>query len=231
MPHILIIEDDLDIRELISTQLEQNGFHVVQARSGNEAIKKLSSYPFELIILDLMMNDGNGFDVLHYLHEINSPILVIVISAKGETQDTIHTLGLGADDYIKKPFSPLELVARVQALLRRNNRTKAINSTAEIKLNQFILDIDNQTLKHNNKQSSLTEIECELFHLFMTNPDRILTRKQIYQHIWKHEYVDNNTLNVYINRIRTILNDTTVDEMNYLQTVHGIGYRFSGDGR
>ena len=231
MTQILIVEDDLDIRELIYKQLEQNGFHVDQAHSGNEAIKKLSSYPFDLMILDLMMGDGNGFDVLHYLHKINSPILVIVISAKGETQDTIHTLGLGADDYIKKPFSPLELVARVQALLRRNNRINSNVPKTIIKLNQFILDIDNQTLKHNNMQSSLTEIECELFHLFMTNPDRILTRKQIYQHIWKHENVDNNTLNVYINRIRTILSDTTIDGTNHLQTVHGIGYRFSGDGR
>ncbi|WP_256759477.1 response regulator transcription factor [Cohnella sp. WQ 127256] len=229
MSQILIVDDEPTIRELIRIHLERADMEIIEAESGRQAIERIQEHPIELMILDLMMDDGNGFEVLHYLRKTSSQLLVIALSARREVQDKVDTLGLGADDYITKPFSPMELVARVQAQLRRYNSLTSQQSEL-IRLNNLVLDVDNLVLDNDGVQHQLTEIECELLQLFMTNPDRTLTRKHIYQHIWKHENIDNNNLNVFINRLRTMLEDTA-DSPIHLHSIRGIGYRFSGDGR
>ncbi|WP_239618888.1 response regulator transcription factor [Cohnella mopanensis] len=229
MIQILIVDDEPEIRSLIRIHLERAGLQIIEAESGRQAIGLIQERPIELMILDLMMDDGNGFEVLQYLRKTSSKTLVIALSARREVQDKVDTLGLGADDYITKPFSPMELVARVQAQLRRYSSHDSHPSKV-VRLNNLVLDVDNLVLHNGGIQHLLTEIECQLLQLFMTNPDRTLTRRHIYQHIWKHDNIDNNNLSVFINRLRTMLGDSA-DSPIHLHTMRGIGYRFSGDGR
>jgi len=229
MHQILVVDDEPDIRSLIRIHLERTGLQVIEAESGRQAIERLKESHVKLMILDLMMDDGNGFEVLHHLHEKNANTLVIALSAKREVQDKIDTLGLGADDYLTKPFSPLELLARVQAQLRRHHPLPDQQSET-VQLNSLVLDIKNLVLHNRGKQHVLTPYECELLQLFMKNPDRVLTKRDIYQHVWKHNNYDDNNLSVFISRLRAILDDSA-DSPRHLRTVRGVGYRFSGDGR
>lgn len=209
--------------------LEQAQFKVLEASSGRQAVQCLQGNKIELLILDLMMDDGNGFEVLHYLREDNAGPLVIVLSARQDVQDKILTLGLGADDYVTKPFSPIELVARVQAQLRRH-RPNTTFPAKVVRLNKFELDIDNYTLLSDEKLFHVTPVECKLLECFMQNPDRVLTKREIYMHVWNHENFDANNLSVFISKLRSIL-EPAKGSPRFIQSIRGIGYRFSGDGQ
>ncbi|WP_281284904.1 response regulator transcription factor [Cohnella terricola] len=224
-----MVDDEPGIRQLIRMHLEQAELQVIEASSGRQAIQYLQEYAIELVILDLMMDDGNGFEVLQYLRDANMESLVIVLSARREVQDKILTLGLGADDYVTKPFSPVELVARVQAQLRRH-RPHSSFPTKILRLNKLVLDIDNYFLRYDGKSFSLTPVECRLLELFMQNPDRVLTKREIYKRVWNHENFDDNNLSVFISRLRSIL-EPTEGSPHYFHTIRGIGYKFSGDGQ
>lgn len=229
MNNILIVDDEKEIRQLIRLHLEQAKLNVFEANSGNQAFQYIKEFSISLIILDLMMEEGTGLEVLNFLKEERNGPLVIVLSAKSELKDKINTLGLGADDYVTKPFSPIELVARVQAQLRRH-RPNSSYLGAIVRLNKFELDVDNLTLKNGNKSFSLTPVECSLLEFFMQNPDRVLTKREIYKQVWKHENFDGNNLSVYISKLRNIL-EPDVDSPHYLHSIRGIGYKFSGDGQ
>lgn len=226
---ILIVDNEPEIRKLIRIHLEQAQLKILEASSGRQAIQCLQENNVELLILDLMMNDGDGFEVLHYLQEINGGPLVIVLSARQEIQDKILTLGLGADDYVTKPFSPIELVARVQAQLRRH-RPHSIFPAKILRLNKLELDIDNYILRNNGEVFHVTPVECKLLEFFMQNPDRVLTKRELYKQVWNHENFDNNNLSVFISKLRNIL-EPTKDSPHYIHNIRGIGYRFSGDGQ
>jgi len=229
MYRILIVDDEPDIRSLIRIHLERAGLQTVQAVSGRQAIEQLQKHPIALMILDLMMDDGNGFEVLQHLRNNRSQTLVVALSARREVDDKVETLGLGADDYVTKPFSPMELIARVQAQLRRHSSTLP-HPSETIRVNKLMLDVDNLVLSNDGVKHTLTEVECQLLKLFMKNPDRILTKRDIYHQVWKHENYDDNNLSVFVNRLRTMLGDTAHPPV-HLHTVRGVGYRFSGDGR
>nr|WP_281278202.1 response regulator transcription factor [Paenibacillus anaericanus] len=221
-----MVDDELEIRQLIRMHLEQAEFKVLEASSGRQAIQCLQENTIELLILDLMMDDGNGFEVLQYLRETNARSLVIALSARREVQDKTLTLGLGADDYVTKPFSPVELVARVQAQIRRHRPLPV----KVLRLNKLELDIDNYVLRNDGKSFPVTMVECRLLEMFMQNPDRVLTKGEIYKQVWNHEYFDDNNLSVFISRLRSIL-EPTEGSPPYINTIRGIGYRFSGDGQ
>lgn len=223
------MDDEPDIRKLIRMHLEQANLSVIEASSGQQAIQLLQKNNIELMILDLMMDDGTGFEVLHYLQEATATPVVIALSARREIQDKILTLGLGADDYVTKPFSPMELVARVQAQLRRHN-SPSFHPAKFLRLNKFVLDIENYVLQNDGKSFPVTPVECRLLELFMQNPDRVLSKREIYKQVWNHENFDNNNLSVYISKLRSIL-EPTEDSPHYLHSIRGIGYRFSGDGQ
>lgn len=228
MDRILLIDDEPEIRTLIRIHMERAGFQIIEAESGRQAIERMNEQHFELMILDLMMDDGNGFDVLRYLHEKSLETIVIALSARREVQDKITTLGLGAVDYVTKPFSPLELLARVQAQLRRQ-RPKSTHQSELVRLNKLVLDVDNLVLQNDESNPhELTPVECELLKLFMQNPDRVLTKREIYRQIWQHENYDDNNLSVFISRLRKIL-ESLSGSQHTLHTVRGVGYRFSGD--
>ncbi|WDL95931.1 response regulator transcription factor [Alicyclobacillus sp. ALC3] len=228
MHHILVVDDEPEIRTLVRKHLEQAGWHVVEAASGRQAVEQMQKYRIELLILDLMMDDLNGFDVLQLIRRSDSDTPVIVLSARGDIPDKVDTLDLGADDFMTKPFSPMELVARVQAHLRRHRRHSSDQSEV-IRLSALVLDVDNRLLHNNGKRSPLTDVECRLLQLFMRNPDRVLTKREIYQHVWNHENFDSNNLSVFISRLRSLLGDASESPL-HLQSVRGVGYRFSGDG-
>ncbi|GGD96390.1 putative transcriptional regulatory protein YcbL [Paenibacillus nasutitermitis] len=209
--------------------VEQAGLQVIEASSGRQAIQCLQEYTIELVILDLMMDDGNGFEVLHYLRETHAGPLVIALSARREVEDKILTLGLGADDYVTKPFSPVELVARMQAQLRRH-RPHSSYPAKVLRLNKLVLDIDNYILRNDGKSFPVTPVECRLLEMFMQNPDRVLTKREIYKQVWNHENFDDNNLSVFISKLRSIL-EPSEDSLHYLHSIRGIGYRFSGDGQ
>jgi len=227
---ILLVDDEPEIRALIRMHLQRVGFDVLEAETGRQALEQLRKHSIDLIILDLMLDDDmTGVEVLQYFRQGNSEPLVLVLSARGNVQDKVDMLGLGADDYITKPFSPIELVARVQAQFRRH-RSHPYRQAEEIHVNDLVLHVDNLLLQSADKQNSLTEIECRLLQLFMRNPDRILTKREIYKHVWNHENYDSNNLSVFISRLRTLLGDTT-ESSAHLKSIRGVGYRFSGDGR
>jgi DNA-binding response OmpR family regulator len=229
MGQILIVDNEPDIRQLIRMHMEQAQLHVIEASSGRQAVQCLQDNHIELVILDLMMDDGDGFEVLHYLRESNAGPLVIVLSARQEVQDKILTLGLGADDHVTKPFSPMELVARVQAQLRRH-RPHAAYPAKIVRLNKLELDIDNYMLRNNGELFHVTPVECRLLEFLMENPDRVLTKREIYKQVWHHENFDDNNLSVFISKLRSIL-EPAKHSPTYLHSIRGIGYRFSGDGQ
>lgn len=224
MNQILIVDDESSIRQLIRLHLENAHLNVMEAASGQEAIGQLQQKPFDMIILDLMMANGDGFEVLHYLKEKHLQPLVIVLSARREVEDKITVLGLGADDYVTKPFSPIELVARVQAQLRRHSIK---HHSDRIRLNKLVLEMDKSMLHYDGQKQRLTTVECQLLQLLMRNVDRILTKREIYQHIWQHEHYDDNNLSVFISRLRKILEQMTGHHS--IRSIRGVGYQFSGD--
>ena len=226
---ILIADDDPDIRHLIRIHLDRVGLASVETSSGNETIELLQQQRFDLLILDLMMDERDGFDVLRHIQSAATDILVIVLSARRGEGDKIEALELGADDYVTKPFCPAELTARVLANLRRYRQGASNAGTNRISLNALVLDADNYMLYRDGDPIGLTQMEYEMIRLFMQNPDQVLTKSDIYKQIWKHERFDDNSLSVYMNRLRKKIERDPLHP-RYLQTVRGIGYRFSGDG-
>ncbi len=227
MEHILVVDDDSQIRELIRTHIEQTGMRVTEAESGQQAIERLEGDQVDVIILDLMMDNEDGFGVLRYLNNRGLDILTIVVSARRQEQDKITTLGLGADDYMTKPFSPMELMARIQAVLRRRHPASG-RSSLVVRLNQMVLDVDNYTLLIYKEKFTLTLVEQGLMQLFMQNPDRVMTKLEIYQQVWQHERYDDNNLSVYISRLRKLLE--RANSPWEIQSVRGVGYRLTGAG-
>jgi Response regulators consisting of a CheY-like receiver domain and a winged-helix DNA-binding domain len=227
MEQILVVDDDPQIREVIRTHIEQAGMRAIEAESGRQAIERLESEQVDVIILDLMMDDRDGFEVLRYLHNRGLDTLTIVVSARRQEQDKIDTLGLGADDYMTKPFSPMELIARIRAVLRRRYPAASRSSTL-IRLSPMVLDVDNYTLLIKDDKVSLTMVECGMMQFFMQNPDRVMTKLEIYQQVWLHERYDDNNLSVYISRLRKQLE--RAESSWEIQTVRGVGYRLTGAG-
>ncbi|RED56174.1 MULTISPECIES: response regulator transcription factor [Cohnella] len=227
MEQILVVDDDPQIREVIRTHIEQSGMSVLEAESGRQAIERLEAERIDVIILDLMMDDRDGFEVLRYLNARRLDTLTIVVSARRQEQDKIDTLGLGADDYMTKPFSPMELMARIRAVLRRRYPVSNHPSLV-IRLNHLILEVDNYTLLVDNEKIPLTYVECGLMQLFMQNPDKVMTKLEIYQQVWQHERYDDNNLSVYMSRLRKHLE--RAQSTWEIQTVRGVGYRLTGAG-
>lgn len=223
--HILIIDDDPDIRRLIRIHLQDVVMKIEEAKSGQEAIDHLTSGRYDLMLLDLMMDDLNGMDILRLARSQKIDTPVIVISAITEIDKKIEALGLGADDYVTKPFTPSELVARVIANIRRSRQSLMMLNNELIQAGVMTLDMRAQTLEKNKQILTLSQTECELLSVFMCHPGHTFTKEEIYQAVWKHTQFDANSLSVYINFLRKKIEDDP-SSPKYIQTVRGIGYRF-----
>ncbi|AJS59942.1 response regulator transcription factor [Paenibacillus sp. IHBB 10380] len=224
---ILLVEDEPAIGEMVVNYLEKEGFSVVHAKDGEEALRIFAQEPFDLILLDLMIPKLSGMDFLRLIRE-KSLIPILIVSAKDGEVDKALGLGFGADDYIAKPFSMIELSARVKAALRRVSyyaNVPADHRANIVTIHEIELDLDNLTISKNGKEVKLTSKELQILKLFLTNPKKVFTKEHIYQTIWDEPYHgDENIINVHMSRLREKIEDTP-SEPKYIKTLWGIGYR------
>ena len=227
---ILIADDEADIRNLIKIALEENGYTVLAARNGREALDILMSDNINLAVLDVMMPVMDGFNLLRKIRE-HSTVPVIMLTARTDDMDKVLGLGLGADDYISKPFSVSELIARVGAHLRRSNEyLQWVEKTARITYGNLSVDKEKCCVSKNGETIELGAKEYKLLLYFMENPERIFTKRQLYNAVWEEEYYyDDNTIMVHISRIRSRIEDDP-QKPKYLKTVRGIGYKLHYTG-
>lgn len=225
--HILIIEDDNSISEMVSEYLSREGYIVSLANNGLTASYKIEQNyeSFDLVLLDLLLPEIDGLELLKKLR-IHSHIPVLIMSAKGSDVDKALGLGLGADDYISKPFSMIELIARIKALLRRSKYSSSNNTTQIITRGDVSINTLNFSVTINDKLLKLTPTEYEILKLLALNPTRVYTKAQLYNSIWKEEYYgDENVINVHIRRLRKKI-EPNPSIPKYITTVWGIGYKF-----
>lgn len=221
---ILIADDEPEIRDLLRLYLEKDGYEIIEAADGMEAMTAINEEKIDLVILDIMMPGIDGYRVLRNLREKNN-IPVIMLSAKSGDSDKILGLDMGADDYITKPFTPLEAVARVNSNIRRfyslgAGKQKAVD---ELVVRDLKLDLNSCLLKQGEKTIELTSVEFKIMKLFMENPDRVFTKQQLFEKGWGEEYlVSDNNIMVCISKLRAKLSD---DANAYIKTIRGLGYR------
>ncbi|MGN3437691.1 phosphate regulon transcriptional regulator PhoB [Proteus penneri] len=222
---ILVVEDETAIREMICFVLEQNGFQPIEAEDYDSALSFLiDPYP-DLVLLDWMIPGGSGLQIIKQMkRESNTrDIPIIMLTAKGEEEDKVQGLETGADDYVIKPFSPKELVARVKAILRRLSPMSAEDI---IEFNGLSLDPVSHRVTSQDKPIDMGPTEFKLLHFFMTHPERVYSREQLLNYVWgTNVYVEDRTVDVHIRRLRKAIEEDGHDRM--IQTVRGTGYRFS----
>lgn len=224
--HILLVEDDESIREMVEKYLRMEGFNITSASNGEEAVQKYLKTSFDLMILDIMMPKLDGLEVLKIIRE-KSALPILIMSAKDSDIDKAVGLGLGADDYIAKPFSMLELSARVKAAIRRattySNQVEAKQDMLVI--GELTIDIMNFSVMKKQQTVKLTSKEFAILKLFATNRQRVFTKQQIYQLIWNDAYYgDENIINVHMSRLREKIEDDPSNPQ-YIKTLWGIGYK------
>ncbi|NWK67836.1 response regulator transcription factor [Bacillus paramycoides] len=226
--HILLVEDDVSIQEMVETYLVKEGFQVTIASDGEEGVTAFLKGSFDLIILDIMMPKLDGLEVVRIIRE-KSAVPILIMSAKDTDVDKAVGLGLGADDYICKPFSMIELAARVKAAIRRSTKYSAVESKDEtIQIGDLIIDPINFTVEKKGRQLKLTLKEFEILKLFVKNQNRVFTKAQIYSLIWNEEYYgDDNVINVHMRRLREKI-ETDPSNPAYIKTLWGIGYKLEG---
>ena len=224
---ILVVEDDSDISRLLCTILTKNGYTVTAAYSGSEAEMRLSmNTPYDLILLDLMLPGLTGEDLLAAIRR-DKIMPVIVISAKGQ-QDKLHVLGLGADDFISKPFDIEEVLARVEAQLRRYKRfTPPAGQEPRLRYKQLVLDTEGASVTVRGIPISLTARELAILSLLMAHPNKVFTRANLFESVWQDAFMgDDNTINVHISNLRAKIARADPDN-EYIKTVWGIGFKLS----
>lgn len=228
--NILVAEDELDIQNLIKLTLADAGYTVFAANDGLEALVFLNKQPINLAILDVMMPKLDGFNLLRKIRE-TSNIPVIFLTARGEEIDKVMGLGVGADDYMVKPFGTSELIARVSAQLRRHNEySSEIRDNAKIEIGRLTLDNNSCMLYKAGCAIELNAKEYKLLYHFMSAPEKVFTKKQLYRAVWDDEfYYDGNTIMVHISHLRNKI-ETDSKNPKYIKTIRGIGYKFSKSG-
>lgn len=230
---ILIAEDDQDIRALLKLQLEKEGYACVAVKDGMAALDALQDEAFDLALLDVMMPRLDGFNLLRRIRETGNMLPVIFLTARGDDMDKILGLGIGADDYLVKPFSMAELVARVGAAIRRSQQyTLPKPATAERTVcGALALDTAGCCAYVNGEPVDLSAKEYLLLKLFMENPGRVFTKKQLYGAVWGEDiYYDDNTVMVHISHIRNKIEQDSKTS-GYIKTIRGIGYKLEPFGR
>jgi len=220
---ILIADDEFEIRDLLRLYLEKEGYHVVEAIDGLDAALKFQTMDIDLAVLDVMMPGLDGFRLLKKIRE-TSNIPVLILSARIADNDKILGLDLGADDYLTKPFNPLEAVARIQANIRRYDsmRGKKVEPR-ELQVRNLRLDTDSCVLYREENVIELTSVEFRLMKLFMENPGKVFTKQQLFEQGWGEEfYLSDNNIIVCISKLRAKLSN---DVNEYIKTIRGLGYR------
>lgn len=222
---ILVVDDESNMRNLLRLYLAQSGFEVTEARNGNEALT-LISQPIDLIILDVMMPDLDGWEVCSKIRETQqTPILML--TARTETKDKVHGLNIGADDYLTKPFEQDELIARVNALLRRFHLFETTQSKKMI-LKEISIDPEARQIYIQDQPVNFTPKEFDLLYFLVTRPQQVFTREALLDHIWGDEYVGGDrTVDTHVKAIRVKAQKAGLS-YNPIRTIWGVGYQFQG---
>ncbi len=226
MEYILIADDNEDITDILGNYVKREGFEPIVAADGLEAYDAYKKYSPCVILLDVMMPNMDGFDVCRKIRK-DSNVPIILISAKGEDFEKIMGLDIGADDYIVKPFSPSEVMARVRAVLRRmkNVLEAENNSENEIRLGDLRINLDEYTLYINEKQMKLTKKEIETMWMLASNPNKVFTRDNLLDSLWGYDYYgDSRTVDSHIKRLRAKLDEVEHPDWS-IKTIWGMGYK------
>ncbi|MBQ9762556.1 MAG: response regulator transcription factor [Oscillospiraceae bacterium] len=226
MKKVLILEDEENIRSFIVVNLQRSGYETIEAGTGQQALDKLKEHPdIDVAVLDIMLPDIDGFEVCRRIRVNNKRMGIIMLTARTQEMDKITGLMTGADDYVTKPFSPAELTARLDALLRRV-RGDSVAVSELLALGPFILNTRNRTLEKYGQRIRLTQVEYAIVKLFMQNPGRALSREEILSAVWGREYEGElKIVDVNIRRLRIKLEDNPNLPV-YLTTVWGFGYKW-----
>jgi phosphate regulon transcriptional regulator PhoB len=226
-PKVVLIEDERDIVELVRYNFRKEGFEVESFGRGEEGLQYLRRHPADLVLLDIMLPDRDGFEICRRLRaeERLKSLPVIFLTAKGEEIDRVLGLEIGADDYVVKPFSPRELVARAKAVLRR--QTRPAESAEVVETRDLRLDARTQEVTLRGRSVELSTLEFKLLHFLAAHPRRIFSRDQLLDEVWgRDRFVTPRTVDVHMRRLREKIEDHP-EKPQYLQTVRGAGYRFS----
>lgn len=225
---ILVVDDEIEIVELVDLYLRKN-YTVVKAYDGEEGLMKINQKEIDLAIIDIMMPNMDGYRLIENIRKTKE-IPIIIISAKSQSCDKIVGLDIGSDDYITKPFDPLELVARVKSQLRRyckfNKVERKENKVIE---NNLSLDKEKLRVEKDGQEIYLTYTEYKILELLMCNKNRIFTKKHIFESVWEEDYIsEDNAIMVHMSKLRNKIED---EDNKYIKTIRGLGYKFQGESR
>ena len=223
---VLIVDDDAAVARTLYTAMRSNGLDADTVSSGEDALLRIAEKNYALILLDVNLHGMDGFEVVRILRARGVRTPIIIVSGRKEDYDTLYGLDIGADDYVTKPFNPVTLGAKVKALIRRSHGGLAENENI-ITAGPFTYNTSTLRLCKNGVEIPLTGKENAMMKLFLDNVNRIFSKDMIYEMVWGDSIVDENTVMVYINRLRQkIEDDTDRDRPHYIQNVRGLGYRF-----
>ena len=225
MKKVLVLEDESSIRSFIVINLRRAGYQVVEAESGEQALELLSQHSdVRVALLDIMLPGIDGFEVCRRIRATNPTIGIIMLTARSQEMDKVTGLMTGADDSVTKPFSPAELTARVDALMRRSGGGTV--EVGEISQPPFLLNTRNRTLEKNGQRVKLTQVEYSIVKMFMENPGKALSREEILDAVWGHDYFGElKIVDVNIRRLRLKIEDNATNPM-YITTIWGYGYKW-----
>ena len=226
-PRVLVVEDDATVAEVVIRYLEREGFIVEWTGDGADALQMALAAPPDLVILDIMLPGIDGLEVCRRLRE-KAPIPVVMLTALGEENDQVMGLDLGADDYIAKPFSPRELMARVKSVLRRSRGPLAASDpgfSAPVVIGDLEVDVRAREVRLAGQLVALTALEYELLVFLMLNPRKVFTREDLLKHVWGFPSGDTSTVTVHVRRLREKLERDSA-KPRWIETVWGVGYRF-----
>lgn len=225
MQYILIADDNNDITDVLSVYAKKEGFEPVIAQDGEEAFKMFIRYKPEVILLDVMMPKEDGYEVCRKIRE-KSDVPIILVTARGEDFERIMGLDIGADDYIVKPFSPSEVMARVRAVLRRIKKGEKEDNENIIRIDNLVINLEEYSLYIDNQKISLTKKEIETMWTLASNPNKVFTRDNLLDSLWGFDYFgDSRTVDSHIKRLRAKLDKAPHPKWN-IKTIWGVGYKF-----
>jgi two-component system response regulator ResD len=217
---VLIVDDEEPLRSLVRLYLEQERFYVDEATNGRDALLKVNQQHYDLLVLDLMMPELDGWEVCRQIRRMGKDLPIIMLTAKTEVEDKLMGFDIGADDYISKPFDPRELVARIQALFRRTKE----DANEEILISSLIINVPARSASVNRNPLSLTAKEFDLLYFFAKRQGKAFCREQLLEQIWGHEFLgESRTIDSHIKNLREKLRKAGLE--NVIHTVWGIGYK------
>lgn len=224
--NILVVDDEKEIADLVELYLINEGYNVYKAYSSKEAFNYINNNKIDLAILDIMIDNVDGYEICEYIRNKDLTYPIIMLTAKIDNLDKVKGLMIGADDYITKPFNAVELIARVKSQLRRYTKYSGKKNENKIIINGLEIDKEAHICTLFDKKIDLTPIEFEILLYLASNKGKVVTSEELFEKVWKEKYLDNNnTVMVHIRRIREKLNEDTKNP-KYIKTVWGVGYKF-----